>query len=87
MAVLPVKWNWEDKLDKKNQKEYNGGSTEILQSLLDSISEIQDFILEIKEDNFKMQDDISELKNDISDMQKRQDKIELQMRKVIKKSK
>ena len=40
MAVLPVKWNWEDALDKKNQKEHDGSSTYIiLESLSDNISE------------------------------------------------
>lgn len=86
MAVLPVKWNWEDALDKKNQKEHSGSSNAILQSLSDNISELQDFICEMKEDIYKMQDDISGMKNDISDIQRRQNRLESQMRKVIKKS-
>lgn len=85
MAVIPVKWNWEDALDKKNQKEHDSTSTYILESLSDNISEIQDFINEMKEDIYKMQDDISEMKNDIYKIQRRQDKLESQMRKVIKK--
>ena len=83
MAVLPVKWNWEDALDKKNQKKYSGNSTYILESLSDNISEIQDFINEMKEDIYKMQDDASKMKSDISDIQRRQSRLESQMRKVI----
>ena len=72
MAVLPVKWNWEDALDKKNQKEHSGSSNYILESLSDNISEIQDFINEMREDIYKTQ--------------RRQANLESQMRKVIKKS-
>ena len=51
MAVLPVKWNWEDALDKKNQKEHDGSSTYIiLESLSDNISEIQDSIYGLQKD-------------------------------------
>lgn len=85
MAVLPVKWNWEDALDKKNQKEYRGSSNYILESLSDNISEIQDFINEMKEDIYKMQDDVSKMKSDIPDIQRRQSRLESQMRKVINK--
>ena len=86
MAVLPVKWNWEDALDKKNQKEHSGSSSYILESLSDNISEIQDFINEMREDIYKMQDDVSKMKSDISDIKRRQSRLESQMRKVIKKS-
>lgn len=86
MAVLPVKWNWEDALDKKNQREHNGSSNYILESLSDNISEIQDFINEMREDIYKLQDDISKMKSDVSDIQRRQSRLESQMRKVIKKS-
>ena len=86
MAVLPVKWNWEDALDKKNQREHSGSSNYILESLSDNISEIQDFINEMREDIYKMQDDVSKMKSDISDIRRRQSRLESQMRKVIKKS-
>lgn len=86
MAVLPVKWNWEDALDKKNQREHNGSSNYILESLSDNISEIQDFINEMREDIYTLQDDVSKMKSDISDIRRRQSRLESQMRKVIKKS-
>ena len=86
MAVLPVKWNWEDALDKKNQKEHSGSSNYILESLSDNISEIQDSIYGLQKDIYKLQDDISKMKNDIYKTQRRQANLESQMRKVIKKS-
>ena len=87
MAVLPVKWNWEDALDKKNQEEHDGSSTYIiLESLSDNISEIQDSIYGLQKDIYKLQDDISKMKNDIYKTQRRQANLESQMRKVIKKS-
>ena len=65
MAVLPVKWHWEDALDKKNQREHDGSSTYIiLESLSDNISEIQDSIYGLQKDIYKLQDDISKMSED-----------------------
>ena len=87
MAVLPVKWNWEDALDKKNQREHDGSSTYIIhESLSDTISELQDSVYARRKDIYKLQDDISKMKNDIYKIQRRQANLESQMRKVIKKS-
>lgn len=69
MALIPVKWNWEDKLDKElneeqNQK-FNDKLCDILQEMVNQI--------------FKAREDIEVLKE-------RQNKVERQLKVVIKKT-
>lgn len=44
MAVIPVKWNWEDALDKKQEQEYDDLLCSILHDLSDQIDRVNNRI-------------------------------------------
>lgn len=48
MAVIPVKWNWEDKLDKENEKEYNELLCDIIHRILNEIDKTNNEVRKLK---------------------------------------
>lgn len=70
MALIPVKWNWEDQLDKQNEKKHRDTLCDILETIVDDI--------------YKIQQDISDLESRQYKVERRQSKVERQLRTVIK---
>ena len=66
MAVIPVKWNWEDALDKKQEQSYNDLLCDILRLI---------------------QKQIDKSDRRIRRLEKRQNRLEKELRIVIKNNK
>lgn len=78
MALMPVKWNWEDALDKQLQKENDD-------KLFDIIHELLDHVFEAKNDILDLREEVEKLNTDMLDLYENQKDLNSKLQTVIEK--